>query len=59
VTGKWISETEVNGLRPLRVLMFHQTIGEALSHSIKNKELENIILKKHIRELKVSLNSNP
>jgi hypothetical protein len=59
VTRKWSSEIEVKGLRPSRVLIFHQAMGEALAHSITEQELENTKLKKRIRELKVSLSPKP
>jgi hypothetical protein len=59
VTKKWSSTVEVEGLKPSRALKFHQAMGESLSHSITEQEIENEILKKTIRELEDALNPKP
>jgi hypothetical protein len=59
VTEKWSSEVEVKGLKPSRVLKFHQAMGEALAHSIIKQEIENEILKKRVRELEDALSLKP
>jgi hypothetical protein len=59
ITQKWNSKVDVSGVGPSGLLKLHITTGDALSHSISKQELENIRLKRRIRELKDTLSPKP
>jgi hypothetical protein len=59
VVEKWNSEIDIVGVKPSKVLEFHQATGDALKYSISEQEKENLILKKIIKELEDALFPKP
>jgi hypothetical protein len=39
----------MTGVKPSKVLEFHQAIGDALKYSIDEQEKDNLVLKKKIK----------
>jgi hypothetical protein len=56
---KWNSEIDLQGVRPSKVMQFHEATGEALKSSIDEIEQENQVLKEKIKELENALLLKP
>jgi hypothetical protein len=59
VVEKWNSEIDLQGVKPSKVMQFHEATREALKSSINEIEIENQILKEKIRELENALLLKP
>jgi hypothetical protein len=59
VAEKWNSEIDIVGVKPSKVLEFHQATGDALKYSIDEQEKENLVLKRRIKELEDALLPKP
>jgi hypothetical protein len=51
VLKKWKSEIDFQGVKPSKVMEFHEATSEALKYSIDEIEKENLILKEKVKEL--------
>jgi hypothetical protein len=51
VVEKWNSEIDIQGVKPSKVMEFHEATREALKYSIDEIEKENLILKERVKEL--------
>lgn len=59
VINKSRIEVDIFEVGATRLLHLHQTIGEALTYSIMEQEVENMRLKKRINKLEEALNPTP
>jgi hypothetical protein len=51
VSEKWKSKIDFHGVKPSKIIQFHEATREALKESIDDIEKENLILKEKVKEL--------
>jgi len=59
VSGKWKSEINFHGVKPSKIVQFHEATRESLKESIDDIEKENLILKEKVKVLEICFLPGP